>query len=151
MDRNGRTVFHRSLRLVLIAGCVSVVAVPPVRSVEPANTAPAIKLADGIWTMQGPGIPGARHCGDWLVRLTNAQGHLSGVVSHGRATVPIENLTLMPDGSFTGVTRAGLIGTRHERANKITGRFSGDTVNLTLVTGVCPPRQGVATRRAAGG
>ena len=101
--------------------------------------------------MQGRAIPGTRRCGDWLVRLTNRQGQLSGVVSLARSSVPIQNLTLQPDGTFAGNTRAGLTGSRHARAYKVTGRFSGDTVNLTLEDNMCPPRHGTAIRQAGGG
>jgi hypothetical protein len=34
--------------------------------------------------------PGSRRCDEWLVRITSAQGRLSGMVSHARATVPIQ-------------------------------------------------------------
>lgn len=151
MDRKDRTAGWGLLRLVLVAGCASFAAVSPVRAVEPATTAPATQLANGIWTVQGRGIPGSRHCGDWLVRLTNRQGRLSGVVSLARASVPLESIALLPDGSFTGATRAGFVGSRRARAYKVTGRFSGNTVNLTLEDNICPPRHGAGTRRAAGG
>jgi len=149
MDRKGRSVFRGSSRFLLIAVCASLAAVSPVLAVEPATTAPATQLADGIWTVQGRAIPGTRRCGDWLVRLTNRHGQLSGVVSLARSSVPIQNLVLQPDGSFSGTTRAGLTGSRHTRAYKVTGKFSGDTVNLTLDDNLCPPRRGEATRQAA--
>ena len=149
MDRKGRSVFRGSSRFLLIAVCASLAAVSPVLAVEPATTAPATQLADGIWTVQGRAIPGTLRCGDWLVRLTNRHGQLSGVVSLARSSVPIQNLVLQPDGSFSGTTRAGLTGSRHTRAYKVTGKFSGDTVNLTLDDNLCPPRRGEATRQAA--
>src|SRR5271169_29407 len=145
MDRTG------SLRLLFVTICASVVAVSSVRAVEPATTAPATPLSDGIWAVQGRAIQGTRRCGDWLVRLTNRQGHLSGAVSLARSSVPIQNLAVQPDGSFSGTTRAGLTGSRHTRAYKVTGQFSGDTVSLTLEDNMCPPRHGTATRQAAGG
>jgi hypothetical protein len=111
--------------------------------------APASQLPDGIWTVQGRAIQGTRRCGDWLVRLINRQGRLSGVVSLARSSVPIQNLVLQTGGSFTGTTRAGLTGSRHTRAYQVTGQFSGDTVRLTLEDDMCPPRHGEATRRAA--
>ena len=151
MDRKGRIVFRGSLRFLFIAGCVSVAAVSPVRAVAQVSTAPATQLADGIWTVQGHAIHGTRRCGDWLVRLTNARGQLSGVVSHARSTVPIENLVLMPDGSFSGTTQASLSGSRRAPPSKVSGRFSGDTVSLTFDSERCPPRHGTATRHAAGG
>src|SRR5215470_8101378 len=51
---------------------------------------------------------------------------------------------LQPDGTFSGTTRAGLTGSRHTRAYKVTGKFSGDTVSLTLQDSMCPPRSGTA-------
>jgi hypothetical protein len=165
MDRKGRIVFRGSLRFLLIVVCVSVpgacqsaveapsapVAVSPVPAAQPVAPAPATQLVDGTWTVQGHAIHGTRRCGDWLVRLTNARGQLSGVVSHARATVPIENLVLMPDGSFSGTTPAGLAGSRFARASRVSGKFSGDTVSLTFEAELCPARHGTATRRAAGG
>jgi hypothetical protein len=116
---------------------------------RPATVA-ANHLSDGTWTVQGRAISGLR-CGDWLVRLTNAQGRLSGVVSLARSTVPLQNLALSPDGSFSGTTQAGVVGTRHVRGYRVTGRFSGDRVNLTLEDHICPPRRGTAIRQAARG
>jgi hypothetical protein len=63
---------------------------------------------------------------------TTAQGRLSGVVSLARASVPIHNLVLQPDGSFSGRTRAVVTGSRLARAYSVNGRFSGDNVSLTL-------------------
>ena len=151
MNRRGRTVFCRSLRLLLIAGCMSVAAISSVRAVEPVATAQAMQLADGIWTVQGPGFRGSRRCGDWLVRLTNARGHLSGEVSHNRSNVPIQNLVLMPDGRFSGTAPAGFARSRHAHASTISGQFSADTVSLTFDSEHCPPRHGTATRRATSG
>ena len=141
MDRKGRPVFHGSLLLLLVAGCVWVLGISPARA----------QLADGTWTVQGEGSPGSRRCGEWLVRLTNVRGQLSGTVSHARTTVPIQNLVLVPDGTFSGTTEADLRRSRHARASKVTGRFSGDRVNLTLEIQSCPARQGTATRRAVNG
>ena len=141
MDRKGWTVFRRSLPFLFIAVSVSVAAVVPVQA----------QLTNGSWTVQGTRVPGSRRCGEWLVRLTNARGQLSGVVSHARATVPIQNVVLMPDGSFSGTTQASLSGSRRAPSSKVTGRFWGDTVSLTFDSERCPPRHGVATRRTAGG
>ena len=141
MDRKGWTVFRRSLPFLFIAVSVSVAAVVPVQA----------QLTNGSWTVQGTRVPGSRRCGEWLVRLTNARGQLSGVVSHARATVPIQKVVLMPDGSFSGTTQASLSGSRRAPPAKVTGQFSGDTVNLTFDSERCPPRQGTATRRALGG
>jgi hypothetical protein len=151
MDPKNRTVRMRPLRFLLIAACSSLALLSPVTVSEPAFAAAATQLADGIWNVQGREIPGRRQCGHWLVRLTNRQGQLSGVLSLARGSVPIQNLTLQSDGSFSGNTRAGVIGTTHARAYKITGEFSGETVNLTLQDNLCPPRHGTATRQAGGG
>ena len=145
MDRKGGTVFRGPSCFLLIVVCASLVAVSPVRAVGPVA-----ELADGIWTVQGRAIQGTRRCGDLLVRLTNSGGQLSGVVSLARSSVSIQNLMLQPDGSFSGATRAGLTGSRHARAYKVTGKFSGDTVSLTLQDSMCPPRSGTATRQAGG-
>jgi hypothetical protein len=150
MDGKGGNLGRRMSRFLLVAACALVAATSSVEAVEPAG-APATQLADGIWTVQGRAIQGTRRCGDWLVRLTNRQGELSGVVSLARSSVPVRNLALQPDGSFSGTTQAGLTGSRHARAYKVTGRFSGDTVSLTLQDNMCPPRHGTATRQAASG
>lgn len=134
-------MFRRPLLFLLIAGCVWISGISPVRA----------QLADGTWAVQGEGSPGSRRCGAWLVRLTNLRGQMSGTVSHARTTVPVQNLVLMPDGAFSGTTEADLRRSRHARASKLTGRFSGDTVNLTLKIQSCPARRGTAIRRAVGG
>src|SRR5271166_7211737 len=145
-------MFRASLCLLFIAVCVSVVAVWPVRAVESVTTAQAMQLADGTWTVQGTRVPGSRRCGEWLVRLTNAGGQLSGTVSHARNTaIPIQNLVLMPDGSFSGSTPASMSGSRRAPPATVTGQFSGDTVSLTFDSERCSPRHGTATRQAAGG
>jgi hypothetical protein len=150
MDGKGGNLVRRMSRCLLVAVCALVAAVSSVQAVEPA-AAPATQLADGIWTVQGRAIQGTRRCGDWLVRLTNRQGELSGVVSLARSSVPVRDLALQPDGSFSGTTQAGLTGSRHARAYKVTGKFSGDTVSLTLQDNMCPPRHGTATRQPASG
>ena len=162
MDRRGLAVFRNSF-LVLVAACVSVqsacqypAATPPapaaVSPMPAADSAPAIQLADGTWRVHGTRVPGSRFCGEWLVRLTSTGGQLSGTLSHARNTaIPIQNLELMPDGSFSGSTPASMSGSRRAPPAKITGQFSGDTVNLTFDSERCAPRQGTATRRALGG
>ena len=166
MDRKRRNRFRGSFPFLFIAACMSVqsaceypaatspapAAVAPVPTVAPAAPAPAIQLADGTWTVRGTRLPGSRRCGEWLVRLTSAGGRLSGTVSHARNTaVPIQNLMLMPDGSFSGSTQASMSGSRRAPPATVTGQFSGDTVNLTFDSERCAPRQGTATRRALGG
>ena len=163
MGRKGRTGFRESLPFLLIAACLSVqsaceypaatpsapAAVAPVPAAAPA--APAIQLADGSWTVRGTRVPGSRRCGEWLVRLTSAGGRLSSTVSHARNTaVPIQDLVLMPDGSFSGTTPASMSGSRRAPPATVTGQFSGNTVNLTFDSERCAPRQGTATRRALG-
>ena len=166
MDQKGRTVFRGALPFLLTAACMSVqsacqypaatspapAAVSPVPAVAPAAPAPAIQIADGTWTVRGTRVPGSRRCGEWLVRLTSAGGRLSSTVSHARNTaVPIQDLVLMPDGSFSGTTQASMSGSRRAPSATVTGQFSGDTVNLTFDSERCAPRQGTATRRALGG
>ena len=166
MDPRGRTGFRETLPFLLIAAGVSVqsacqypaatppapAAVSPVPAAAPAPPAPAIQLADGTWRVQGTRVPGSRFCGEWLVRLTSAGGQLSGTLSHARNTaIPIQNLELMPDGSFSGSTPASMSGSRRAPPATVTGQFSGDTVNLTFDSERCAPRQGTATRRALGG
>jgi len=162
MDRRGLAVFRNSF-LVLVAACVSVqsacqypAATPPapaaVSPMPAADSAPAIQLADGTWRVHGTRVPGSRFCGEWLVRLTSTGGQLSGTLSHARNTaIPIQNLELMPDGSFSGTTPASMSGSRRAPPSKVTGQFSRDTVSLTFDSERCPPRHGVATRRTAGG
>ena len=111
----------------------------------------AIDFTDGSWTVQGTRIPGSRRCGEWLVRLTSAGGQLSGVVSQARSTVPIQNLVVMPDGSFSGSTPASMSGSRRAPPATVTGQFSGDTVNLTFDSERCPAGRGTAARRPASG
>jgi len=113
--------------------------------------AKAIQLADGTWTVQGTRIPGSRRCGEWLVRLTNAGGQLSGVVSQARSTVPIRNLVLMPDGSFSGTTPERLVGRSRAPASKVIGQFSEETVSLIFESERCPASQGTAARHPSSG
>jgi hypothetical protein len=115
----------------------------------PCHAQPApgpVAVPNGTWTVQGREIPGRRFCGNWMVRLTSRDGSLSGVVSLARASVPLENLAVKPDGSFSGTTSAGVVGSTHARPYTVTGRFTGDTVHLTLETYRCPARRGSGTR-----
>ena len=150
MDRKDRTVVQGLSRFLRIGICASLAVGSSVQAIQPATAAPD-QLADGIWRVQGRAIPGSRRCGDWLVRLTNARGQLSGVVSLARSSVAIQNLALLPDGSFSGTTHAGLVGSRQARSYKVTGKFSADTVSLTLEDNLCPPRHDTATRQAGSG
>ena len=147
MQKKSGSLVRRSIRLLAVAAGVLFTVIA---SVLPAELAAAAPLTDGIWRVQGRAIHGTR-CGDWLVTLTNWQGQLSGVIALARASVPIENLVVQSDGSFSGTTRAGLVGSRHARAYRVSGRFSGNTVSLTLEGNLCPPRHGTAVRQAAVG
>jgi hypothetical protein len=165
MDQKARTGPSGSLPF-LIAACMSVqsaceypvappsapAAMAPVPVAQPAAPPPALQLADGTWTVRGTRFPGSRFCGEWLVRLTSAGGQLSGTVSHARNTaIPIQNLVLMPDGSFSGITAASMSGSRRAPPATVTGQFSGDTVNVAFDSERCPPRQGAAIRHATSG
>jgi hypothetical protein len=164
MNLRARTVLLGSLRFLLLAGCVSMqsaceppaaappptAAAPPVPAAQPAAAPPAVQVANGTWTVQGTRVPGSRFCGEWLVRLTNTGGQLSGFVTHARVTVPIEDLVLMPDGSFSGNAPARMSGSRRAPPSTITGRFSGDTVSVTFDSERCPPRQATGIRRPTG-
>jgi hypothetical protein len=138
--QENQLLFESVARLDAVASATS--AGQPV----PAQT---IRLADGTWIMQGTRIPGSRRCGEWLVCLTNSGGRLSGVVSQARSTVPIQNLVLMPDGTFSGTTPERMVGRNRAPASKVIGQFLEDTVSLTFESERCPSRQGTATRRAA--
>ena len=135
--------------LLLIAACTSFVVGSPVRAAEPTATAP--QLADGTWLVQARVDSESRYCSDRLVRLTNRQGQLSGAVAFARASAPIRNLALLPNGSFSGATRGGVAGAKLGRFYKVTGKFSGDAVSVTLEGVGCPPRHGTAIRQAKGG
>ena len=148
MDHKDESALRESSRFLLVAALASLAVLSPVWPVEPVVGAPASQLADGTWTVQGRAIQGTRRCGDWLVRLTNSGGQLSGIVSLARSSVPIQRLTLQPDSTFSGTTRTELTRSRHARAYKVTGKFSGDAVGLTLEDSMCPPRHGNATRQA---
>jgi len=106
----------------------------------------AADLPDGAWTVHGRGVLGTG-CGDWSVRLSSAQGMLSGTVGLYAGTVAIQNLTLRPDGTFSGNTEAGWIGRHHVRSFQVSGRFVGDTVRLSLENRYCHSRSGSAVRR----
>jgi hypothetical protein len=101
---------------------------------------------DGLWVVQGRGIPGMR-CADWMVRLAVRQGQLSGVVGVSQGNVALENLVLRPDGSFAGNTRAGHVNARSVRAYQVRGQFNGDLVSVTLGNEICPDRQSGGRRQ----
>ncbi len=132
-------------RLLVGLAAVAALAITAPVSAQPPATG-AGRLVNGTWTVQGPELPGTRRCGHWLVRLTQMHGRLSGVVSLARGSVPIQNLVLSPDGSFSGSTQAGVVGSSYARPYKVTGKFLGNTLHLTLENGICPARHGVAAR-----
>jgi hypothetical protein len=108
---------------------------------------------DGTRVISLPGDARWKCNVDWFVRLTVAQGRLSGVhvgsLEGTKRAQTIRNLVVNPDGSFAGatfgITTAGLQGTRWS----ISGQFSGDTVSVAtrpVSPGGCPGRTGQATR-----
>jgi len=153
------TAFREGLGLLPQNNQPAFESVARLDAAEPASPIPAaqavpgqtVRLADGTWTVQGTRIPGSRRCGEWDVHLTSAGGKLSGEVSQGLATVTIQNLALMPDGSFSGTTPERMAGRRRAPAAKVIGRFSGDTVSLILESERCPVSRGTATRHPTSG
>jgi hypothetical protein len=106
--------------------------------------------ADGTWEVRYPGGGGARGCsGDSVVRLTVAQGRLSGVFVGGRGAQTIENLILKPDGYFTGITSGGKSAEGRDKVIwSVSGQFSGNTptVTVTNTTEVSCVRMGQGAR-----
>ena len=138
---------YRVLSWILGVGrCALIAAVPLMPATKPAAATSAIELADGTWLVQARVNSGSRYCSDRLVRLTNRQGQLSGAVAFARASAAIHNLVLLPNGSFSGATRGGVAGSKLGRFYKVTGKFSGDAVSVTLEGAGCPPRHGTASR-----
>jgi hypothetical protein len=143
---------YRVISCILRIGrCALVAAVPLMPAARPATATSAIQLADGTWLVQARVDSGRRYCTDRLVLLTNRQGQLSGSVAFARASAPINNLVLQPNGSFSGATRGGVTGSKLGRFYKVTGQFSGDTVSVTVEGTGCPPRHGTATRCVTSG
>jgi hypothetical protein len=108
---------------------------------------------DGTWMASLPGDVGWKCNVDWFVRLTVAQGRLSGVhvgdLEGSKSVQTIEHPVLKPDGSFagetSGITTDGLHGTRWS----VAGQFSGDIVSVTtqpISPGGCRGRTGQGTR-----
>jgi hypothetical protein len=116
---------------------------------NPATPVFAQVPPDGFWTVSGRAISGTR-CADWTIRLAVEQRRLTGVVSVGQGNVIIQNAVLRPDGSFSGNTLEGHVNNRHVRAYTVTGRFSGELVNLAISSVICPDRRGSALRRPTG-
>ena len=128
---------------------VTWLAILMILALTPPDVAVAQVPPDGFWTVQGRGIPGMR-CADWMVRFAVEQGRLTGLVGVSQGNVIIENMTLQPDGSFSGRTGAGHVNSRAVRAYKIKGRFSSDLVNVTISNEICPDRSAMARRQWTG-
>ena len=113
--------------------------------------------ADGTWEVRFSGGAGGRAgghgcSGDRLVRLTVAQGRLSGILVAGRGTQTIDNLVLKTDGSFTGITSGGASSGGLEKVIwSVSGQFSGDrpTVTITKTAEVSCEFTGQGTRVGA--
>jgi hypothetical protein len=110
--------------------------------------------SDGAWEVRLPPTGAGRCVRDWIVRLTVAQGQLSGVFQ-GRGgqfgafgTQTIEKLVLKPDESFTGTTSgyssSHLGGYSSLVTFLVSGQFSGNTVSIAI-TGVTVPDCGTRT------
>jgi hypothetical protein len=102
-------------------------------------------LPNGTWDVQGRAELGTP-CGHWFVRLRVNQGRLSGIVGVGQGNVPLQNVVLQLDGSFSGSTRETWLGPRHVRAFQVRGQFVGDTVQVTLENQYCDARSASARR-----
>ena len=71
---------------------------------------------DGTWQAGGEPQPGSEQfCGDWFVRLVVFEGRPSGFVSVGAGFLPLQNIVLKSDGSFTA-TAAGVRPSGHNRS-----------------------------------
>lgn len=108
---------------------------------------------DGTWVVSLPGDVGWTCNVDWLVRLTIAQGGLTGVhvgdLEGTKSIQTIENLVLNPNGSFAGATSGITSDGLHGTPWAVSGRFSGGTVSVTtrpLSPGGSPGRSGEAIR-----
>lgn len=132
--------------LLGISRCALLAAVPLIPAVKASTADSAIQVADGTWLVHARANSYTRYCRDRLVLLTSRHGQLSGSIAFARASAPIDNLMLLPDGSFSGATRGGVSGSKLGRFYKVTGKFSGDGVSVTLEGIGCPPRHGTATR-----
>lgn len=101
---------------------------PPARAVLP----------DGNWEVHGSAT--SHQCGSWSVRIAAAQGRLSGSFFVGDTgenvgLLPIRDLALRPDGTFSGTGVTGSQG-----LYQFSGRLSGDMMSLTMtsVSARCP-------------
>lgn len=112
----------------------------------PAPARPA--LPEGNWEVHGSAT--SHQCGSWSVRIAAAQGRLSGSFFVGDTgenvgLLPIRDLGLRPDGTFSGTGVTGSQG-----VYQFSGRFSGDTMSLTMtsVSARCPETRTGQGRRS---
>jgi hypothetical protein len=102
------------------------------------GTVAAAGPPNGTWEVRLGGGGGGRAAGhgcsgDLVVRLTVAQGRLSGALVGGRGSQTIENLVMNPNGSFTGITSGGAAaGGLEKNIWSVSGQFSGDTPTVTI-------------------
>lgn len=129
-----RLLLRRGMRLSLVA--LILTAAPSAWSAD---------LPDGNWDVQGRAVMGSP-CGHWFVRLHVNRGRLSGIVGVGQGNVPLQNIVLQADGSFSGSTRETWLGHRHVRAFQVRGQFVGDIVQVTLENQYCDARSASASR-----
>jgi len=108
---------------------------------------------DGTWLISLPGDAGWKCDVDWFVRLTVAQGRLSGVhvgsLEGTKSIQTIEHPVLNSDGSFAGATSGITSDGLHGTPWAVSGKFSVDTVIVitkSVIPGYCPGRTGQATR-----
>jgi hypothetical protein len=108
---------------------LAVAVIGTVAAAGPPNGTWEVRLGGG-----GGGRAGGHGCsGDLVVRLTVAQGRLSGAFVGGRGAQTIENLVLNPNGSFTGITSGGAASSGLEKIIwSVSGQFSGDTPTVTI-------------------
>ena len=136
----------RKHTMLLPRGIGLIAAICAAVAAEPALSAQV--TPDGRWTVQGRGIMGTGF-GDWFVQLSSLQGQLSGVVGLGKGNVPLRNVVLRSNGTFTGSTPDTWDGPRHIRGYHVFGRFSADRVTVTIENRFCPARTGSAPREAS--
>src|SRR5271155_5053868 len=106
---------------------------------------------DGTWQAGGEPQPGSEQfCGDWFVRLVVFQGRPSGFVSVGAGFLPLRQISLQPDGSFTATAAGGGLTSNDSREllpHVVSGKLSGNTITASLAI---PGDPGCGTRTAQG-
>lgn len=122
---------------------------PPAMPQPPPVPARAA-MPDGNWEVHGSAT--SHQCGSWSVRIGAAQGRLSGSFFVGDTgenvgLLPIRDLALQSDGAFSGTGVTGSQG-----VYSFSGRFSGDTMSLTMtsVSARCPETRTGQGRRSGG-